>query len=272
MKQISHWIDGKPWVGDAQRRGSVFNPATGRQTAEVEFAGETEVDEAVAAARLAFAGWHATSLAKRTSALFSLRDLLARHVDDLADLVTAEHGKVHADAAGEVARGLEVVEFACGISQLLKGEFSEGASTGVNVHSLRQPLGVVAGITPFNFPAMVPLWMFPLALAAGNVRARAYVGWAVRSHTRVVAPATSFLDPTAASVAAAVADVLPIYASTAELAATLLSRARLSLPFDALSVALASKLRPAAILTRDVAGIGALVRATNQTGISVFPL
>jgi len=111
-----------------------------------------------------------------------------------------------------------------------------------------------------------------LALAAGNVRARAYVGWAVRSHTRVVAPATSFLDPTAASVAAAVADVLPIYASTAELAATLLSRARLSLPFDALSVALASKLRPAAILTRDVAGIGALVRATNQTGISVFPL
>jgi len=168
MKQISHWIDGKPWVGDAQRRGSVFNPATGRQTAEVEFAGETEVDEAVAAARLAFAGWHATSLAKRTSALFSLRDLLARHVDDLADLVTAEHGKVHADAAGEVARGLEVVEFACGISQLLKGEFSEGASTGVNVHSLRQPLGVVAGITPFNFPAMVPLWMFPLAIACGN--------------------------------------------------------------------------------------------------------
>jgi len=168
MKQISHWIDGKPWVGDAQRRGSVFNPATGRQTAEVEIAGETEVDEAVAAARLAFAGWRATSLAKRTSALFSLRDLLARHVDDLADLVTAEHGKVHADAAGEVARGLEVVEFACGISQLLKGEFSEGASTGVNVHSLRQPLGVVAGITPFNFPAMVPLWMFPLAIACGN--------------------------------------------------------------------------------------------------------
>jgi hypothetical protein len=111
-----------------------------------------------------------------------------------------------------------------------------------------------------------------LALAAGNVRARAYVGWAVRSHTRLVAPATSFLDPAVASVAAAIADVLPIYASTAELAATLLSRSRLSLPFDALSVALASKLRPAAILTRDVAGIGALVRATNQTGISVFPL
>jgi malonate-semialdehyde dehydrogenase (acetylating)/methylmalonate-semialdehyde dehydrogenase len=168
MKQISHWIDGKPWVGDAQRRGSVFNPATGHKTAEVDFATEAEVDEAVAAARRAFSGWRATSLAKRTSALFSLRDLLARHVDDLADLVTSEHGKVHADAAGEVARGLEVVEFACGISQLLKGEFTEGASTGVNVHSLRQPLGVVAGVTPFNFPAMVPLWMFPLAIACGN--------------------------------------------------------------------------------------------------------
>ena len=116
----------------------------------------------------AFDGWRSTSLAKRTAALFSLRALLADHVDDLADLVTAEHGKVHADAAGEVARGLEVVEFACGIAQLLKGEYSEGVSTGVNVHSLRQPLGVVAGITPFNFPAMVPLWMFPLAIACGN--------------------------------------------------------------------------------------------------------
>ena len=116
----------------------------------------------------AFEGWRATSLSKRTTALFSLRALLASHVDDLADLVTAEHGKVHADAAGEVAAGLEVIEFACGIAQLLKGEYSERASSGVNVHSLRQPLGVVAGITPFNFPAMVPLWMFPLAIACGN--------------------------------------------------------------------------------------------------------
>ena len=168
MKRISHWIDGKPWVGDAPRGGPVFDPATGRQTGEVDFATDTEVDEAVASASRAFAGWRATSLAKRTSALFSLRDLLARHVDDIARVVTLEHGKVHADAAGEVARGLEVVEFACGISQLLKGEFTEGASTGVNVHSLRQPLGVVAGVTPFNFPAMVPLWMFPLAIACGN--------------------------------------------------------------------------------------------------------
>jgi malonate-semialdehyde dehydrogenase (acetylating) / methylmalonate-semialdehyde dehydrogenase len=168
MNQITHWIDGKPWVGDAARRGKVFNPATGQQSAEVDFATVSEVDEAVDAARRAFADWRDRSLSKRTTALFSLRALLAAHVDDLADLVTAEHGKVHADAAGEVARGLEVIEFACGITQLLKGEFTEGASTGINVHSVRQPLGVVAGITPFNFPAMVPMWMFPLALACGN--------------------------------------------------------------------------------------------------------
>jgi malonate-semialdehyde dehydrogenase (acetylating)/methylmalonate-semialdehyde dehydrogenase len=168
MNHITHWIDGKPWVGDAARRGEVFNPATGRQTGEVDFAAVSEVDEAVAAAARAFVGWRATSLATRTAALFALRALLAAHIGDLAALVTAEHGKVGADAAGEVTRGLEVVEFACGIPQLLKGEFSEGVSTGVNVHSLRQPLGVMAGITPFNFPAMVPLWMFPLAIACGN--------------------------------------------------------------------------------------------------------
>jgi malonate-semialdehyde dehydrogenase (acetylating)/methylmalonate-semialdehyde dehydrogenase len=168
MNQITHWIDGKPWVGDADRRGRVFDPASGQQTGEVDFATVDEVDQAVAAAQRAFDGWRTTSLAKRTSALFSLRALLAAHVDDLAAIVTSEHGKVRADAAGEVSRGLEVVEFACGITQLLKGEFTEGASTGVNVHSLRQPLGVVAGITPFNFPAMVPLWMFPLAIACGN--------------------------------------------------------------------------------------------------------
>ena len=168
MDQITHWIDGKPWVGDAERRGRVFNPATGAQSGEVDFATVHEVDDAVAAALRAFEAWRAVSLAKRTNALFSLRSLLANHVDDLARIVSAEHGKVQADAAGEVARGLEVIEFACGITQLLKGEFTEGASTGVNVHSLRQPLGVVAGITPFNFPAMVPLWMFPLAIACGN--------------------------------------------------------------------------------------------------------
>jgi malonate-semialdehyde dehydrogenase (acetylating)/methylmalonate-semialdehyde dehydrogenase len=168
MNHITHWIDGKPFVGEAQRHGKVFNPATGGQTGEVDFATDAEVDAAVAAATAAFPAWRATSLAKRTTALFALRELLATHLDEVADLLTSEHGKVKSDAAGEVARGLEVVEFACGIAQLLKGEFTEHASTGINVHSLRQPLGVVAGITPFNFPAMVPLWMFPLAIACGN--------------------------------------------------------------------------------------------------------
>ena len=168
MKRITHWINGKSWVGEAQRRGQVFNPATGVQTGEVDFATDAEVDAAVAAATAAFPTWRATSLAKRTAALFALRELIVEHLDELADIVVSEHGKVKSDAAGEVARGLEVVEFACGIAQLLKGEFSEHASTGVNVHSLRQPLGVVAGITPFNFPAMVPMWMFPLAIASGN--------------------------------------------------------------------------------------------------------
>jgi malonate-semialdehyde dehydrogenase (acetylating)/methylmalonate-semialdehyde dehydrogenase len=168
MKRITHWIDGQAWAGEAQRRGGVFDPATGLQTGEVDFATDAEVDAAVAAATAAFPAWRATSLAKRTAALFALRELVAGHLDELADLVVSEHGKVKSDAAGEVARGLEVVEFACGIAQLLKGEFTEHASTGVNVHSLRQPLGVVAGITPFNFPAMVPMWMFPLAIASGN--------------------------------------------------------------------------------------------------------
>jgi len=168
MKHVTHWIDGKYWVGETERRGMIFDPATGAQTGEVDFASDVEVDEAVNAATRAFPAWRATSLAKRTTALFALRELLANHLGEVADLVVSEHGKVKADAAGEVARGLEIVEFACGIPQLLKGEFTEHASTGVNVHSLRQPLGVVAGITPFNFPSMVPLWMFPLAIACGN--------------------------------------------------------------------------------------------------------
>jgi malonate-semialdehyde dehydrogenase (acetylating)/methylmalonate-semialdehyde dehydrogenase len=168
MKRITHWIDGKPFIGDAQRHGKVFDPSTGVQSGEVDFAAVAEVDLAVAAAKAAFPAWRATSLAKRTAALFALRELVVAHASELGDLIVAEHGKVKSDAAGEVARGLDVVEFACGIAQLLKGEFSENASTGVNVHSLRQPLGVVAGITPFNFPAMVPMWMFPLAIATGN--------------------------------------------------------------------------------------------------------
>src|SRR5580658_11260480 len=130
MKKITHWIDGKPFVGKAERHGKVFNPATGVQSGEVDFATVAEVDLAVAAAKAAFPAWRATSLAKRTAALFALRELVVTHADELGDLIVAEHGKVKSDAAGEVARGLAVVEFACGIAQLLKGEFSENASTG----------------------------------------------------------------------------------------------------------------------------------------------
>ena len=168
MKTVTHWINGEAVAGDGGRRGVVFNPATGRQSGEVHFAEVSDVDAAVASALVALPAWRSSSLATRTGVLFRFRELLVQNVDALADLIVSEHGKVKSDAAGEVARGIDVVEFACGIAHLLKGEFSENASTGVNVHSLRQPLGVVAGITPFNFPAMVPMWMFPIAIAAGN--------------------------------------------------------------------------------------------------------
>jgi len=168
MRTISHWIGGKPADGTSGRFGPVTNPATGEQTGQVALADAADVDAAVAAAVDAWASWRTTSLATRTRLLFSYRDLIERHKTELAEILTAEHGKVLSDAMGEVSRGLEVVEFACGIPQLLKGGYSEGASTGVDVYSIRQPLGVVAGITPFNFPAMVPLWMFPIAIACGN--------------------------------------------------------------------------------------------------------
>jgi malonate-semialdehyde dehydrogenase (acetylating) / methylmalonate-semialdehyde dehydrogenase len=168
MKRITHWIDGKPWGGTSERHGDVHDPATGQVTGQVDFATPAEVDAAVAAASHAFTTWRRASLTKRTSVLFAFRELVARHRDELAALLTAEHGKVHSDALGEVSRGLEVVEFACGIPQLLKGGFSENVSTSVDSYSIRQPLGVVAGITPFNFPAMVPMWMFPIAIACGN--------------------------------------------------------------------------------------------------------
>jgi malonate-semialdehyde dehydrogenase (acetylating) / methylmalonate-semialdehyde dehydrogenase len=168
MKRITHWIGGKPWTGTAERQGDVYDPATGQVTGQVDFATPDEVDAAVAAAREAFPAWRDTSLAKRANVLFAFRELVLRHRDELAELISAEHGKVRSDAAGEVARGLEVVEFACGIPHLLKGGFSENVSTRVDSYSIRQPLGVVAGITPFNFPAMVPMWMFPVAIAAGN--------------------------------------------------------------------------------------------------------
>lgn len=168
MKHITHWIDGGAWTEQAGRRGEVYDPATGEVAGRVNFAADAEVDAAVAAAARAYPAWRDMSLARRTRVLFAFRELVEAHRDELAAAITAEHGKVTSDAAGEVARGLEVVEFACGIGHLLKGEFSENVSTGVDAYSLRQPLGVCAGITPFNFPAMVPMWMFPLAIAAGN--------------------------------------------------------------------------------------------------------
>ncbi|MFD3732009.1 CoA-acylating methylmalonate-semialdehyde dehydrogenase [Streptomyces sp. NPDC058632] len=168
MKTISHWIGGKPAEGTSGRFGPVWNPATGAQEKQVAFADTTEVDAAVAAAKDAFESWGTSSLARRTAILFKYRELLDAHRDEIAELITAEHGKVHSDALGEVARGMEIVELACGISVQLKGELSTEVSSRVDVASIRQPLGVVAGITPFNFPAMVPMWMFPLAIACGN--------------------------------------------------------------------------------------------------------
>ena len=166
--RLSHWIDGGPWERPSDRTAEVTDPATGQVTGHVDLASVADVDTAVASASRAFATWRTTSLSRRSAVLFAFRELLASHVDEVAAAITAEHGKVLADAAGEVARGLEVVEFACGIPHLLKGGFSSEVSTGVDVHSLRQPLGVVAIISPFNFPAMVPMWFFPLAIACGN--------------------------------------------------------------------------------------------------------
>jgi malonate-semialdehyde dehydrogenase (acetylating)/methylmalonate-semialdehyde dehydrogenase len=166
--RIGHWIGGAPVDGTSGRSGPVHNPATGRQTGQVDFASVEEVDAAVAAAKAAFPAWRSLSLAKRAELMFSVRELVHQHREDIARILTAEHGKVLSDAMGEVARGLEVIEYACGIPTLLKGGFSEQASTGVDVYSIRQPLGVAAGITPFNFPAMVPMWMWAPALACGN--------------------------------------------------------------------------------------------------------
>ncbi len=167
-KTITHWIDGKLYERAAERSGDVFNPATGEVAAKVAFATPAVVDEAVESAARAAASWNSSSIAKRTKVLFAFRDLVDRNKHELAKLLTLEHGKVTADAMGEVQRGLEVIEFACGIADLQKGEFSENVSTDVDTYSIRQPLGVVAGITPFNFPAMVPMWMFPIAIACGN--------------------------------------------------------------------------------------------------------
>ncbi|MCK7625376.1 CoA-acylating methylmalonate-semialdehyde dehydrogenase [Streptomyces sp. RS10V-4] len=168
MKTINHWIGGKPVEGVSGNFGPVYNPATGAQEKQVAFASAEEVAAAVRTAKEAYRSWGTSSLATRTAILFKYRALVDEHREELARLITAEHGKVHSDALGEVARGLEIVELACGIPEKLKGELSTQVSTRVDVASIRQSLGVVAGITPFNFPAMVPMWMFPIAVACGN--------------------------------------------------------------------------------------------------------
>jgi malonate-semialdehyde dehydrogenase (acetylating)/methylmalonate-semialdehyde dehydrogenase len=168
MRKIEHWINNKPFGGSTERTGKVYDPATGRVSAQVPFATVEEVDLAVAAAREAFGGWRDTSLSRRQKILFAFRDLVDRHQEDLARLLTAEHGKTFPDALGEVNRGLEVIEFATNLPHLLKGDFSENVSSAVDTYTIRQPLGVTAGITPFNFPAMVPMWMYPISIACGN--------------------------------------------------------------------------------------------------------
>jgi len=168
LRTIHHWIDGKEVPASSGNFGPVFNPATGEQQAQVGFATVADVDTAVATAKEAFVTWRKASLSRRAEVMFRFHELVVQNRDTIANLVSSEHGKVPSDAAGELARGIENIEFACGIPQLMKGGFSEQASTGIDVYSIRQPLGVVAGITPFNFPAMVPMWMFANAIATGN--------------------------------------------------------------------------------------------------------
>ena len=168
MPTVSHFVLNKPWSGASKRTGDIHNPATGAATGQVTLASKADVDEVVDVAAAALPAWAATPPAKRAMIMFEFRDLLRKHTNELAELLSAEHGKTLPDANGEIARGIEVVEFACGIPQLLKGEYSEAVAVNVDSHTVRQPVGVVAGITPFNFPAMVPLWMYPVAISCGN--------------------------------------------------------------------------------------------------------
>jgi malonate-semialdehyde dehydrogenase (acetylating) / methylmalonate-semialdehyde dehydrogenase len=168
VKPINHWIQGASYAGTSGRTGAVYNPARGEQAGVVDFASVEEVDRAAQAAKAAFPAWRALSLARRAELFFAIRELVHERREEIARILTSEHGKVLSDAMGEVTRGLEVIEFCCGLPHLLKGGMTEQASTGVDVFSIRQPLGVVAGITPFNFPAMVPMWMWAPALACGN--------------------------------------------------------------------------------------------------------
>jgi len=168
LASIEHWIGGRVVPGQSGRRADVFNPSTGRVSGQVALANASEVDRAVAAAQAAFPAWADTPPIRRARVMFKFLELLNQHRDELAHLITAEHGKVFTDAQGEVTRGIDIVEFACGIPQLLKGDYTDQVSTGIDNWTMRQPLGVVAGITPFNFPVMVPMWMYPVAIAAGN--------------------------------------------------------------------------------------------------------
>jgi len=168
MRSVNHWVGGKRLPSQSGRSGIVWSPETGEPQAQVDFASLEDVDRVVETAHSAFPAWRATALSRRSEILFKLRELVDANRREIAKLVSSEHGKTMADAMGEVARGLENIEFACGAPQLLKGSFSEQASRGVDVYQIRQPLGVVAGITPFNFPAMVPMWMFANAIACGN--------------------------------------------------------------------------------------------------------
>jgi malonate-semialdehyde dehydrogenase (acetylating) / methylmalonate-semialdehyde dehydrogenase len=168
MRTIEHWVGGRPFSNGVTRHALVWNPATGEQQAQVALASRADVDEAVRVAATAFETWSQSSLSTRTRILFAFRELINARTEELAEIVSDEHGKVLSDARGEVQRGLEVVEFACGIPHLLKGDYSDQVSTDIDVFSFREPLGVCAGITPFNFPVMVPMWMYPIAIACGN--------------------------------------------------------------------------------------------------------
>ena len=168
MNIIEHLVNGKKFSGDSKRTSKVFNPATGEQSAEVKLASTKDMGNAVEAAKNAFVSWSKKPPLQRARVMFKFKEIIEKNFEELAKIIVSEHGKVFDDAKGEITRGLEVVEFACGIPQLLKGEFTENVGTDVDSWSLRQPLGVCAGITPFNFPAMVPMWMFPVAIACGN--------------------------------------------------------------------------------------------------------
>jgi len=168
MNIIEHFVNGKKFLGDSKRTSKVFNPATGEQSAEVKLASTKDMDKAIEAAKNAFTSWSKKPPLQRARVMFKFKEIIEKNFEELAEIIVSEHGKVFDDAKGEITRGLEVVEFACGIPQLLKGEFTENVGTDVDSWSLRQPLGVCAGITPFNFPAMVPMWMFPVAIACGN--------------------------------------------------------------------------------------------------------